>query len=256
LNADSVFQSELTRGRDNHMPNHTNIYLVEDDGGDRRELAFRLGAGGIETWTFVSASSFLTAAAAGLQPQLILLAVDAAPNARDMVGELRRREIDWPIIALSRDRDIALAIDMMKQGILDFFLKPVDEVKLVAAIRSGTDRLVDQLAAREAARTAKSRVKALTTRETSVCTALLAGQPNKVIAYNLGISIRTVEAHRSNIMMKLAARNFAEVFVLLTQAGLRPAPLSTPVTTRQQLTGIPSVFAHPASNVQAVEQAL
>jgi FixJ family two-component response regulator len=215
------------------MADHTNIYLVEDDAGDRRELAFRLGAAGVETWTFVSAGSFLAAAAAGLQPQLILLAVGAAPGAHDLVNELRRREIDWPIIALSRDPDIALAINMMKQGVADFFLKPVHEVKLVAAIRSGTDRLMEQLAAREAGRTAKSRVKALTTRETSVCQALLAGQPNKVIAFNLGISIRTVEAHRSNIMMKLAARNFAEVFMLLTQAGIRPDPVTGPAPVLQ-----------------------
>ena len=65
--------------------------------------------------------------------------------------------------------------------------------------------------------------------------ALLAGQPNKIIAHHLGISIRTVEAHRSNIMMKLSARNIAEVFLLLNQAGLAPQQVPPPAQRRLPL---------------------
>jgi FixJ family two-component response regulator len=120
-------------------------------------------------------------------------------------------------------------------GVLDFLSKPVDEEKLVTAIRSGSGLLDERLEARQVKRTAESRVSSLTAREVSICKALLAGQPNKVIAHNLSISIRTVEAHRSNIMMKLNVRSFAEVFLLLTQAGLRPDPVIAPPPAQRRL---------------------
>ena len=209
------------------MQSQITVYLIEEDAGDRRDLAFRLGAAGIETWTFTGASSFL-ASIGGLEPRPILFAISAAPSAGDLVTHLRRGGIDWPVVALSRDSDIVLAINLMKQGVLDFLLKPVDEEKLVTAIQSAHELLTDQLAASEVKHTAEMRVKALTPREISICSALLAGQANKVIAYNMGISIRTVEAHRSNIMMKAGTRNFAEVFMLLTRAGVEPTPLLKP----------------------------
>ena len=217
------------------MTHQTTVYLVDDDAGDRHYLAFRLGAMGIEAWPFASAESFLSNLD-GLRPQLLLFAIEAPPHwGAEMARQLQRREVDWPMIALSRSRDVGLAVDTMKMGVLDFLTKPVDEDKLVSAIRAGAGLLDERLEARQVRRSAESRVGSLTAREVSICKALLAGQPNKVIAHNLGISIRTVEAHRSNIMMKLSARNIAEVFLLLTQAGLRPDPVPVPAPAQRRL---------------------
>jgi len=217
------------------MTHQTTVYLIDEDAGDRHYLAFRLGAMGIEAWPFASADSFLQHLD-GLRPQLLLIAVEAMPHwGRELIEQLQRREIDWPIIALSRSRDIALAVSTMKMGVLDFLSKPVDEEHLVVAVRSGADLLNSRVEARQVRRAAESRVTGLTAREASICKALLAGQPNKVIAHNLGISIRTVEAHRSNIMMKLSVRNIAEVFMLLSQAGLAPEPLPPPAQRRLPL---------------------
>jgi two-component system, LuxR family, response regulator FixJ len=217
------------------MTHQTTVYLVDDDAGDRHYLAFRLGAMGIEAWPFAGAESFLQNVD-GLRPQLMLVAMEAAPHwGADLIAQLKRRDIDWPIIALSRTRDIALAVETMKGGALDFLSKPVDEDKLVAAIRAGASLLDTRLEAHELRRSAEARVTALTAREISICKALLAGQQNKIVAHCLGISIRTVEAHRSNIMMKLGVRNIAEAFMLLTQAGLSPSPVPAPAQRRLPL---------------------
>lgn len=220
------------------MTHQTTVYLVDDDAGDRHYLAFRLGAMGIEAWPFASAESFL-ASLDNLRPQPLLFAMEGAPHwGADLLACLQRRDLDWPMIAMSRTRDIALAVDTMKMGVVDFLSKPIDEDKLVAAVRCGADLLDKRLEAKQVRRDAEARVTALTVREASICRALLAGQPNKVIAHNLGISIRTVEAHRSNIMMKLSVRSFAEVFMLLTQAGFMPDPVPVPQRRLPLLTPI------------------
>lgn len=217
------------------MTHQTTVYLVDDDAGDRHYLAFRLGAMGVEAWPFSSAESFLQSLD-GLRPQLLLVGLEAPPHGgSELIQALQRRELDWPVIALSRSRDVGLAVRTMKMGAIDFLSKPVDEEQLFAAVRSGAELLSSRVEARQARRAAEARVTALTAREVSICKALLAGQPNKIIAHNLGISIRTVEAHRSNVMMKLSARNIAEVFMLLNQAGLSPEQVTPPAQRRLPL---------------------
>jgi FixJ family two-component response regulator len=236
------------------MQNQITVYLVEENAEHRHDLAFRLGAAGIETWTFTGPDSFL-ASIDGLTPRPILFAISAAASEGDLVARLRRRGNDWPVIALSHDSDIGLAIDLMKQGVIDFLLKPVNGGKLLAAIHSAGELLADRLAARELRSAAESRIKALTPREISICGALLSGQANKMIAHHLGISIRTVEAHRGNIMMKAGARNFAEVFMLLTRAGLQPAPLPKPAPVSIRLPPSTAAFRRESQATQAAQQA-
>ena len=217
------------------MTHQKTVYLIDDDPGDRHYLAFRLGALNIEAWPFASADLFLQTLE-GLKPQVLLVGVEGAPHgSAGLIAELQRREVEWPIIALSRSRDVELAVRTMKMGAFDFLLKPVDEDQLVEGLRCASDVLASRLAARQVRQAAETRVTALTGREVSICKALLAGQPNKVIAHHLGISIRTVEAHRGNIMMKLSARNIAEVFMLLSQAGLLPEQIPAPGQRRLPL---------------------
>lgn len=217
------------------MTHQTTVYLVDDDAGDRHYLAFRLGALGIEAWPFAGPESFLQNLD-GLRPQLLLVGVEAAPHGgTELIRHLQRRRLEWPVIALSRSRDVALAVQSMKMGAVDFLCKPVEEEQLVTAVRAGAELLSSRVEAQQVRQEAEARVTALTAREVSICRALLAGQPNKVIAHHLGISIRTVEAHRSNIMMKLSARNIAEVFLLLNQAGLAPEQVPPPAQRRLPL---------------------
>lgn len=221
------------------MTHQATVYLVDDDPGDRHYLAFRLGAVGIEAWPFASAEGFLQALE-GLRPQLLVIALEAPPHGgRDILSVLKRREIDWPVIALSRNRDVDLAVSSMKMGVFDYLTKPVDEERLVTSVREGADLLASRLHARKVREAAEARVTALTAREISICRALLAGQPNKVVAHHLGISIRTVEAHRSNIMMKLHVRSIAEAFLLLGQAGITPEATAPPPAMSRRLPHLP-----------------
>lgn len=214
------------------MTHQTTVYLVDDDAGDRHYLAYRLGALGIEAWPFASPEAFAQNLD-GLKPQLLLIAAEAAPHwGAGLIAQLQSRGLDWPIIVLSRSREVSLAVNIMKMGVLDFLSKPVDVENLAAAVRAGAELLDSRLAAHQVRRAAEDRVTGLTSREVSICKALLAGQQNKMIAHCLGISIRTVEAHRSNIMMKLGVRNIAEAFLLLSQAGLAPDPVPAPVQRR------------------------
>lgn len=206
------------------MTHQRTVYLIDDDQGDRHYLAFRLGTAGIEAWPFSGPDSFL-ASLETLTPKLILVSVEAEPHwGAEFVGLLQRRDIDWPVIALSRTKDVSVVVDTMKLGAIDFLAKPVDEEKLQRALSAGNALLDSRLEARRVRREAQQRVMELTARELCIGKALLSGQPNKIIAHNLGISVRTVEAHRANIMMKLHARSTSEVLLLMIQAGLAPTP--------------------------------
>jgi two-component system response regulator FixJ len=201
------------------MPNHTTLYLIDGNAADRRGLAFRLGGLGIEAWPFSDADTFLMNSRA-LQPRLVLLDLDsAAGRGAEFIGALQRSGNDWPIIALSGGADVPAAVDTMKLGFVDLLMKPLDEARLLGAIGAGSTLLARRLGAAVIRVAAEAKVTTLTARELSVCRGLIAGDPNKVVAYNLGISVRTVEAHRSHIMMKLDVRSIAEVCVLLAQAG-------------------------------------
>jgi two-component system, LuxR family, response regulator FixJ len=204
------------------MPQQQTVYVVDDNADDRHLLAFELGASGIEAWPFSSAEAFLTKMD-DLRPELVLFAVELAPHwSLDFVSSMKARGNDWPLIALCRSCDVALAVETMKCGVIDFLPMPVDKAKLLSAVRAGATVLDARLRESQIREAAQARVAMLTARESSVCQALLGGQPNKVAAYNLGISVRTVEAHRSNIMMKLNVHSIAEVFMLMSQAGLAP----------------------------------
>jgi two-component system response regulator FixJ len=192
---------------------------------------------GIEAWPFSSAESFLSSVRT-LQPKVVLLDLETAPaRGADLIETLQQAGNNWPMIALTRSSDIPSAVRAMKLGFVDLLIKPIDEVQLSASISTGLELLGSRVRASEIRRAAEERMTTLSSREISICGGLLAGNPNKVVAYNLGISVRTVEAHRSHIMMKLNVRSIAEVCVLMTQAGLTPSPpppSSRPAVSRIQ----------------------
>ena len=213
------------------MSHQRTVYLVDDDAADRHYLAFRLGAAGYEAWPFSTAAAFLDAVGS-LKPEIVLLSADLQPaGGVQLIGDLLDRGLDWPVVAMSGCGDVEVAVDVMKLGALDFLCKPLDEEKLLGALAHAALALETRVSAAETRRLAQVRVGGLTAREIDISLALLSGRPNKVVAHQLGISVRTVEAHRANIMVKLGVRSVAEVYMLLTQAGLTttPAPASTPV---------------------------
>jgi len=185
------------------------VHLIDDDAAVRQSLAFLLATAGHAVRVHESALAFLENLE-GLQPGCIVSDV-RMPGMDGLALQRRLRElgVKLPMIIMTGHADVALAVEAMKAGAVDFIEKPFDDDLLLGAIAVALERRGDAAAQdSETART-RERLERLTEREREVLEGLLAGRPNKTIAYDLGISPRTVEIHRANVMTKMGARNLA-----------------------------------------------
>ena len=206
------------------MSHQRTVYLIDDDPGDRHSLAFQLGNFGIEAWPFAGGADFL-ASLPHLRPECIVLSMEVPQQSGlQLMGELLRRGVDWPVIAVSAAPELRIAVEAMKLGAIEFLAKPVDVEALLAALGEASLVLEHSVLASEKRRSAEDRVACLTPRERDISLALVRGQANKMTAHQLGISVRTVEAHRANIMMKLGVRSLAELVLLITEARVSFSP--------------------------------
>lgn len=197
-----------------------NVYLIDDGVTDRRSVASQLTSLGAESWSFDNGSEFLEMLD-HLPPACILLDMEMPGlGGLEVLAELVRRELDWPVIAISGSDDLRIAISAMGLGAVDFLTKPLQADRLGAALAYARSALEQSLQSRQTRVEAQERVAKLTPRERDIAVALLSGQANKIAAHALGISVRTVEMHRAKIQMKLGARSMAEAAVLLMQAGI------------------------------------
>jgi two-component system response regulator FixJ len=123
---------------------------------------------------------------------------------------MRERGFVAPVVVITAHADIPLAVQALKKGAVDFLEKPIDDKTLLSSLRQALTQNDDEKT-RERDKAVTSRLETLTDRENEILAGLLKGSPNKIIAYELGISPRTVEVHRANIMHKMEARSFAEL---------------------------------------------
>ncbi|HEX8224803.1 MAG TPA: LuxR C-terminal-related transcriptional regulator [Allosphingosinicella sp.] len=200
------------------MSHQRTVYVVDHDVEARRSLVINLASIGAEAWPFGGGSEFLEIFG-HLMPGCVLLDMDG-PDGLEMLGALVARETGWPILAMSGRPNVALAVEAMKLGALDFLEKPVDAAKLTAALQPAWAALEASLQQGEARRVAQERLARLTARELDISLALFSGRSNKTVAHDLGISVRTVEMHRAHIMAKLGVKSIAEAAVMATHAGL------------------------------------
>lgn len=204
------------------MSHHRTVYVIDRNLESRRSLTSYLGAVGAEAWPFASGAELL-GIIDHLMPACILLDLDSADSAGlDILRELSERRPAWPVVTLSARCEVALAVEAMKLGALDFLEKPVGPAVLAAALAPAWKALEKSVEESEVRRSAQERVARLTAREVDISMALLGGWPNKTVAHEFGISVRTVEMHRAHIMAKLGVKNLAEAAVLATKAGLVP----------------------------------
>ena len=202
------------------MSHHRTVYVIDRDLDTRRSLSVHLGMIGAEAWPFATGAELL-AIVDHLVPACVLLDLDATdPSGLDLLAELVERCPDWPVIGISTCEEVGFAVEAMKIGALDFLCKPIGPAALAAALAPAWQILQASVEESEVRRSAQERVARLTAREVDISIALLGGWPNKTVAHELGISVRTVEMHRAHIMAKLGVRNLAEAAVLATQAGL------------------------------------
>ncbi len=216
----------------NSSPPSPYVYIVDDDRDVRRSLSYMLGAAEIRSYPFGSSADFLESLD-DLEPGCILLDLRMPkPDGFDVMEELRRRDIDWPIIVMTGHGEVKSAVRAMKLGAVDFIEKPFAESTLLACFEQAFRVLREREDDSRRRRAARDRVALLTARESDVLTGLLAGETNRQIGMRLGISLRTVEMHRGNMMERLGVANLAEALALALEAGLKPAPAES--TSRQQ----------------------
>jgi two-component system response regulator FixJ len=200
------------------------VYVVDDDRDVRRSLSFMLGASDVRSHPFGSGEDFLDAIP-DLQPGCILLDLRMPQmDGFHVMTELAKREIDWPVIVMTGHGEVPVAVRAMKLGAIYFIEKPFSEEALLASFGNAFLLLDEREANSKRRREARERVTQLTARENDVLRGLLAGESNKQLAQRLGISLRTVEMHRGNMMERLEVASLAEALKLALEAGLEPAP--------------------------------
>lgn len=196
------------------------VHVVDDDEASRQSLAFLLQTADIEVRTYASATAFLDQIA-GAEADCIITDVRMPGlSGIDLLRRLKELKIDAPVVVITGHGDIALAVEAMKIGAADFLEKPFDDEVLLASVRAALQqRGADQK--RNAERVEiEGRLAALSNRERDVLSGLVAGRANKQIAYDLGISPRTVEIYRANLMDKMQAGSLSELVRMALVAGI------------------------------------
>lgn len=186
------------------------VHLVDDDAAVRRSVAFMLKTSGHVVEVYESGDDLLKQAR-HLGDGCILLDIRMpGMDGLEVQDALRQRGVSLPVVIMTGHGDISLAVRAMKAGAVDFVEKPFDSDVVLSAVREAFSRLSTKAATGERKRSAEVRLQSLTPRERDVLKGLSQGLPNKSIAYDLGISPRTVEIHRGNLMSKLAVRSLSE----------------------------------------------
>ena len=186
------------------------VHIVDDDDSVRRSAAFMLKLAGFSIESYVSGVAFLKEAKSAKRGCVLLDVRMPEMDGLQVQQEMARRGIDMPVVILTGHGDIAVAVKAMRGGAVNFIQKPYEKEDLLLAIEEAYGRL-DQSHDREMkSHEAKIRLAKLTGRERDVLDGLAAGYPNKVIAYKLGISARTVEVYRANMMDRLRVRSLSE----------------------------------------------
>jgi two-component system response regulator FixJ len=196
------------------------VHIVDDEDAIRRSASFMLRTTGFDTRTYQSGIEFLKEAK-HVDPGCVLLDVRMpGMDGLEVQRELNDRGIALPVIVLTGHGDISIAVQAMKAGAVDFLEKPFEKAQLMVALEAGFAKLERREDAATTTHDAEVRIAALTAREREVLQGLARGFPNKTIAYDLGISPRTVEVHRANLMTKLEVRSLSEALRIAFAAGL------------------------------------
>jgi two-component system, LuxR family, response regulator FixJ len=195
------------------------VHIIDDDDAVRESLSFLLASAGFAIKTHTAATAFM--AANDVDVGCIITDVRMpALSGIDMLKELRRRGSHVPIIVITGHGDVPLAVEAMKLGAWDFFEKPFDDEGLLQSVRSALGNVTADHERHAREDEVRRRAATLSERESEVLAGLAEGRANKVIALDLGISPRTVEIYRANVMTKMQANSLSELVRLAMRAGL------------------------------------
>lgn len=196
------------------------VHVIDDDEAVRQSLAFLLGTAGLEVRTYDSATAFLDALPNVVAGCVITDVRMPVVGGLELLRRLRKLKLAVPVIVITGHGDVPLAVEAMKMGAADFLEKPFDDEALLASVRSALNAL-DRDRKREVERSEiESRLSGLSSREREVLEGLVAGQANKQIAHALGISPRTIEIYRANLMTKMQAASLSDLVRMAMIAGV------------------------------------
>jgi two-component system response regulator FixJ len=196
------------------------VHIVDDDAAVRQSLAFLLGSTGLAVRLYDSASAFL-AGLAGVKGGCLITDIRMpGMTGLELLHQLRAKACSLPAIVITGHGDVALAVEAMKAGAIDFIEKPFDEEAILNAVQNALERDANGESGDGAA--IADKLANLSERERQVLEGLIAGHPNKTIAYDLGISPRTVEVYRANLMTKMEARSLSELIRMAIIANVSP----------------------------------
>lgn len=196
------------------------IHIVDDEDAIRRSASFMLKTSGyaVETWS--SGAAFLKEVRNAEYGCVLLDVRMPEIDGLEVQKILVERGVTMPVIILTGHGDVSIAVRAMKMGAVEFIEKPFEKAVLVGAIEAAFDRIAAADSVNARAADAQMILGALTPRERDVLEGLAQGLPNKTIAYDLGISPRTVEVHRANLMTKLDVRSLSDALRIAFAAGM------------------------------------
>ena len=193
------------------IPKKGTVYVVDDDEGVRDSLQWLLEGKDYRVRCYDSAETFLSRYDAREVACLIVDIRMAGMTGLDLQDRLVERKSPLPIVFITGHGDVPMAVNTMKKGAMDFIQKPFQEVELVNLVERMLEQAKEAFAGHQQSASRDALLAKLTSREAQVLERIVAGRLNKQIADDLGISIKTVEAHRANIMEKLNANTVADL---------------------------------------------
>jgi len=202
------------------MTADADAHVIDDDEAVRESIDFLLRSAKLTVKTYESASAFLAVAPTINSGCIITDVRMPVISGIDLLQRLKEMQIELPVIVITGHGDVPLAVEAMKFGAVDFLEKPFEDDVLLASVRAALNR--SEASARlETERTEiRARIALLTNREREVLDGLVAGHPNKIIAFDLSISPRTVEIYRANVMTKMKAGSLSELVRMTLVAGV------------------------------------
>ena len=205
------------------MPDATpKVFVVDDDDSIRRALSRLIRTWGYEVESFADAGSFLEAPRPQHASCAILDVHMPALGGLELQAEIAKRGRELQIVFLTGHGDVPKAVRAMQRGAVDFLQKPAPEADLRSAVERALDRSAAALREERALEDSRRHLAELTPRELETLRGVISGAPNKVIAYRLGITERTVKAHRQQVMEKMGVRSVAELVRLVEPLGVEP----------------------------------
>jgi two-component system response regulator FixJ len=196
------------------------VHVVDDDEAMRQSMAFLLRTANIQVQTYEAAADFLNALPQAKAGCVVTDVRMPGMSGIELLHRLRKLKVSMPVIVITGHGDVPLAVEAMKGGAMDFIEKPFDDEVLLGAVRAaiGAHATDSERQALKAAIT--GRLASLSKREREVLEGLVAGHSNKTIAHDLGISPRTVEIYRANVMTKMQAGSLSDLVRMAIVGGI------------------------------------